>query len=344
MHFKQYRPRLRLLSILSILILVVLAVLTVLLNSLLIKAIQQKAINGFAWDSGLITSSVQGKLNNYSDVLYDGRSFVLNSQVVTPSEWAGFYHSQDVFNRFPGMSTISYVQLVTAAQKNQFITEKRKMPEFGPNYTINPSGDREVYAVGTLIVSDANNVTLSGFDVYSTPDRKAVYDAAVVSGQPTASGEITFANTTTKGLYATLPVTNQGITRGFVVVALHEDDLFKTIVDESKLGIINLKVTDVTDSKTPTTYYKSANWSDNSHGLSRSDSITFGGRKWHIDYQAPAHYTYHLSAILLPLLVLGSGLISIFALILVFYVFFRTVPVSRLKPEHLQELHRKRDI
>jgi CHASE1-domain containing sensor protein len=326
---RQFRPKLKLLSVLSIAVLAVLAVMTIWLNHAAAGAVHQKNAEQFEWDSRQITHIVQGSLNGYGNTLYSGRAFVLNSQVVTPAEWTGFYKNQDIFNRLKGLNSVSYVQVVSAAQVDQFVALRRAQPEIGPNYVVTPVGDRPVYALGALTVSRGDNLKPNGFDVYSTPDRRAVYQLAQDTGQPAASGITTFTDGT-KGIFMTLAVNRQAATVGYVVAAVHDSDFFNAVVDESTLGVIDAKVIDVTNEYKPNTMYVTAGWSDHNKGLSTIDTVTFAGRKWKIEYQAPANYTHNFIAVALPYLILFTGLILILGLMLVFYIFFKTVPISKL--------------
>jgi CHASE1-domain containing sensor protein len=339
---RRYQPKLRALSIFAVAMLVLLAGITLLLAKTASSEAHQKNVQQFEIDTQVNTRAVQTNLNNYSTTLYVGRSFLLNSQLVTSSEWSGFYHNQDIFNRFKGMSSIDYVQLVTAAQKDKFIADKRQLPDFGLNYDITPAGNRSTYAVGTLIVSSSDNIKLNGFDVFSTADRRAVYQRAQDTGQPTASGKTTLASGS-EGFFITLPVNNDGTTHGFVLVSLHVDDFFNALIEPPILGLNKLKITDVTEPSKPTKLYNTASWDGITSGIRRNDTVNFAGRQWRLDYQAPFNYTHAFAAVLFPYLVLLSGTLLICILILILYIFFRTVPVKRLPPEHRKALNRRRD-
>jgi CHASE1-domain containing sensor protein len=324
------RPKFKLLSIVSFLILIAIAIGTLWLSQVAASAVRQKNANQFAWDSHIISNHLQNNLEGYSNALYGGRAFILNSNVVTSAEWTGYYRNQDIFNRLNGLNSISYIQLVPAASVDQFVAQKRQQPEIGPSYTVSPAGSRGVYALGALAVGATDNLKPNGFDVYSTPDRRAVYQLAPDTGLPAASGETNFTDGN-KGMFIALALNREGATAGYVVAAVHSNNFFSTVIDETTLGVVSARVIDVTDSKKPNMLYSTAKWNDHSNGMSRTDKITFAGRQWKVEYQAPKNYTHHLISTVLPYVVLFCGLLLISSLGMMFYIFFKTVPISKLQ-------------
>lgn len=330
METRLLRPKFKLLSIISFVVLIAIAVGTVWLSQVAGSTVRQKNTDQFAWDSRVVSNHLQNNLEGYSNALYSGRAFILNSQVVTPAEWTGFYRNQDIFNRLDGLNSLSYIQIVPAASVDQFVAQKRQQPEIGPGYTVSPAGSRGVYALSALAVGATDNLKPNGFDVYTTPDRRAVYQLAQDTGLPAASGETDFTDGN-KGMFVALALNREAATVGYVVAAVHNANFFSAVIDETSLGIMNAKVVDVTDSKKPNTLHTTTKWNEHAKGMSRTDKIAFAGRQWTIEYQAPANYTHHLIAVFLPYVVLFSGLLLMVALAMMFYIFFKTVPISKLQ-------------
>lgn len=299
--------------------LVLLAFITIVMANLAGSTIRQKTAEKYQWDTEQISHRMQTTLNNYSNVLYGGRALLLNSQTVGPNEWTGYFRSQDIFNQYKGMSSISYISLVSPSQKAQFEAKMKNL--YGANFAITPAGARDTYALASLVVS-ANNIGPWGFDVYSTPDRRAVYEQAKTSGQPTASGEFEFA-TGSRGLMTTLPVSRNGVTEGFVMIALRSDDFFEATIEPSKLSSFAIKVTDTTNSDTPEELYTSASWNEDSANLRKADVIKFGGRTWNVEYQAPINYNQSNIGIAMPYLIMSLGFLLVCVIALCFYIFLR---------------------
>lgn len=280
---------------------------------------RQKTVERYQWDTEQISDRIQDTLNDYSGILYSGRSFILNSQEVNPAEWTGYFRNQDVFNRYKGMNSVSYISIVSPAQKAQFEAKMRSW--YGAGFTVNPSGSRDTYALASLVVA-GNSIAPSGFDVYSTPDRRAVYESAKVSGQPTASGQFEFASGVT-GFFTTLPVVRNGITEGYILVSLHSSDFFEATISPDKLSNFAVKVTDTTDKQNQEELYVSGNWNESSDNLRKADTIKFGERTWTVEYQAPAHYNQANVSTAIPYMIMILGFLLIAVIALFFYIFTR---------------------
>ncbi len=313
------RPRL--ISILSVGILAIIAIVTIFLANMSRSLSQQRVSSQFAAGTQETSDRIRANLNSYATTLYASRSFLLNSQEVTQGEWNGFFRNQDVFNRYKGISSISYIQIVPNDQKDQFVAQHRKMADFGADFTINPPGSRPTYGIATLLVSAAN-IRPTGFDVLSTADRQATYQAATVSGQPTVSAQTLFPSGI-KGFYMLLSVTRQGNTVGYVNVATHTEDFFPELVNPSQLGVVSLRITDITESSNQMQLYQSPNWQQNKSNITRADTIKFGGRVWRVDYESPANYLQGSIPSTIPYLVLATGLMLSCILAACFYFLHR---------------------
>ena len=319
--------RLRRLSITMVVLVVILGVTSLAAANFAGAAIHEKAAQQFDWDSSQVTRIVQRSLNGYSTVLYMGRSLLITSPNTTQAQWTTFFRTQDIFNQFKGMNSVNAIQLVPDSQKAAFVAERRRMPEFGPNFTVNPPGSRPVYGLGILTLSK-NNVPLSGFDVYSTPERAQVYRSALESGQPAASGQIQL-NTGKQGMFVTVPVTQSGDQSKFVTVALYTDHFFADVLSATQMGYITAKVTDITDPAQPQELYKSPGWDASPADLQKEERIDFAGRTWKIAYHADYPYTQRVIARFLPYTILMIGLLLTGICLLVYHIIYRTVPKSK---------------
>lgn len=292
----------------------------------------QKTTDQFKWDSGQISDRMQDTINDYSNVLYGGRAFILNSHSIEPAEWAGYFRSQDAFNLYPGMNNVSYVAVVPAADKPAFVAKMKSL--YGSAYNITPVGDRPVYGLASATAS-SSSMNPSGFDVFSTADRKVVYDQAAASGVPVASGEYEFA-TGQEGIFVTLPITSNGNLQGYVVISLHSNEFFPAVIRPDKLNNFAVKVTDFTAGNQE--LYQAGGWKTSSSLLHRSDKISFGGRTWRIDYQAPTNYNQSAIASYLRYFIIGIGILFIAVFGLCFYIFLRMTPpiplVGKNKEQH----------
>jgi CHASE1-domain containing sensor protein len=324
--FTTFRPKISLLSLISIAVLLVITAFSVALSTVASRAVQDKAAEQFDWNTRQISAQVKDGLNDNNTVLYMARSFMLNSQQVTASEWSGFFRNQDVFQQFPGINSVNYIQLVPNAEKDSFVAAKRKDASFGGNYAVTPSGVRDVYGLGVLTVSK-NNLPLTGFDVYSTADRRITYQNSLATGQPTASPQIQF-NSGTPGIFLALPVELAGDRSTFINLSLYTKDFFDATITPDTQGTVALSVSDVTDRDKPVTMYSTSNWESSGYTLTKSERMNVGGRTWQINYRSQLPYVQQMAARYLPYLILVCGIMLCVVVLLVLYVMFRTIPKS----------------
>lgn len=327
MNFRKYRPQPRLLTVVSIVILVLLGGVSYSMTRFSANAVQQKTANEFSWATGKSSESLQHSMNHFATVLYMGRSYVLNSPYVTQTTWSGFFRNQDIFGQFPGMNSVNYIQLVPDSQKEAFVAEKRKLPEFGASYKITPEGTRDVYGLGIYTLSK-NNVPLSGFDVYSTLDRRLTYQTALGTGQPTVSAQ-TQLNTDRRGIFLVLPVTLAGDRSSFVNVVLYTDDFFNNAIPREDLDKMAIRITDITEENKQQILYATKNWEGSQQNLTKKDKINFGGRVWSVEYRAQQSYIQQIGYKYFPYLVFVAGTMLAAILILILYIIFRTVPKDK---------------
>ncbi len=300
-------------------VIICLLLLTIALSNTASQYYQLDEATTFTEDTTVITNSVSNAIQGYMNTLYSGRAFILGSQEVTVPEWVSFYRSQDIFTRFPGMSTISYVEVVSKANKQAFVAKKRSQPEFGPSYTIEPAGDRPEYALGSLLISN-NPIKTSGFDVYSTPDRRAVYAAAEQSGEPTSSPQLKL-RTGYNGMFIVLPVFKDNHLQGFVNVSIRTKDFLAAVFKSQTNPKIAVTATDITDSQNSKSVFTIGTIHKTGKQITQSDTISLGGRQWRIDYAGPQDYSQNITHSLVPNLILGTGFLLICILSILFYSF-----------------------
>lgn len=326
----KYRPRLRFLSILSVIALILLALITTALARNASGILQQNSNDHFSWGAGQITDNIQESLNDYSNILYVGRGYILTNPNADTADWQNFFDSQNVFNRFPGMSSIYYAQVVTADQKNAFLAKKHSDPGIGPEYTITPNSNASPMLLPSLSIA-SNNVKTVGFDLYSSAFRKAVYDNAAISGTTAASGEFVMPSND-EGFFITLPVNRDSKLEGFSGVSLHSKDLFPALIKSEDLEGTAVRITDVTDPKNQTILYTTSNWTMSGDYKEGGAKLNFGDRIWKVSYRSPMTISDQLSTVVAPRLIVLAGILLVVVLMLSFYIFFRTAPPDH--PKH----------
>lgn len=313
-------PRgLRLINLIIVAALLLVGIITFSLAELTRSAYRQQITDQYYQDTQTLSTAFGRKLDGYVDLLYDARAFIRGSEEVTPSEWTGYFHDLDVFNRYKGFSAIFYIDVIPNSQKQTFIVKKRLDPKFGPSFDINPSGNRDSYGVATLSIS-SNNIKLEGFDVFSTAGRKAVYDKALETGLPTVSPYLEFS-TGHDGVFMVMPLSGKQ-EDGFVALSLRGEDFFEEIFSPEDLKKTRIKISDISEKDKSVEMYKSYGW-HNSTDLQHSDTLGVGGRTWKIDYDIPQNYAETIIGIYLPILILVVGLVVVGVLAAGFSVYVR---------------------
>jgi CHASE1-domain containing sensor protein len=256
---------------------------------------------------------VESQLNRYDDILYQARGFYQNAPTVTQQSWDDFFRSQQVSNRYDGVSSINFVKTFTTAEKDEVLSKLRQEPLFGgAALQITPidySGDD--YAVITLSHSDNDIAKVYGFNLLSTADRRQIYALADQRGVATTSNP-SVLKSGFKGYYSLLKIgTTDGATVGFVVVSYRIDDVLKVLFKDST--ITSFKVMDATDQDNKLVIYESPQWNPN-QSLKRIDIIDVGGRAWSVQYSAPENFDDTNGLLFLPLGIVGSGAVLIIGL------------------------------
>lgn len=298
----------RLVGIVCAIVLVLLGLVTLALSNLAAHTARETINDRFEWATQRITDRVALAADKYAETLINGRSLIYNSEEVTFEEWVGFYKSQDVFNRLQGLSSISYIELVPEGELDAFIRARQAQKEFGPDYNVTRGETGGEYALGKLVVSKAP-MKLSGFNVYSTPVRKKVYEQALKTGQPVASPQIKL-NSGFLGMFIVQVLESNGRT-GFVNTALHSEEFFNDVLLPDHLEVAAVQIRDVTPGENETVMYECPHWSNSNDDMTLSDRISFGGRTWEIVYHAQDFYANNGFVKVAPLLVMGTGLFFI---------------------------------
>lgn len=191
------------------------------------------------------------RITYYEQVLHGVRGFYLNQYKMKPHEFAGYIDALGIEKNFPGIQGISFVPLVSDAQKTAHISTARKSG-LG-NYNIKPEGKRPSYAPVTLIEPfNERNARVLGFDYLSDPIRKATIekardeDLAVISEKLVLKQEDGHA--AQAGFLMFLPAYRQNAAHdtlaarranidGWFAASFRMDDLMASTLDEYTRGL-----------------------------------------------------------------------------------------------------------
>lgn len=218
-------------------------------------------------------------LDNYRDLLYAGRAFALSSDTVTNAEWRSFYNQQAIFERYPGVSSVSYVSNVTSDELPSFEVMLKTGDYFGATFMLKPQSDRWEHGITKAYVSQNDLSAVLGMDLLAAQDRYDVYKRAEAKNSIVSSPPFKLA-TGYDGFFSVLPVYSGNVVDGYVLTSFRFEDLMKRLFSDRSYGY---RVTDVTDS--PKSVYSAGYNSQHNH---LSQTLMVGDRSWRVDISQKA--------------------------------------------------------
>lgn len=258
------------------------------------------------------------KLDNYSNLLYTGRAFVLGSQAITAQEWKTFYNHQSVFSRYPGVNSVAYVSNVSTQDLAAFEAKMATNDYFGSSYQLKDVSERSSHGLISVVVNESELAEVIGLDLTARPERYEVYKAAEEKEAIVASPPTRLA-TGYDGFFTVMPVRKGEKLDGYVLTSFRFDDLMKELFEDDSL---EYKVTDVT-SDTPITLYSSL--TDRGAVNTFEDIVDVGGRRWKVELSKKADD--RPLGYLLPVAILTTGIVMAMTL----YAYSRISSTERLQ-------------
>ncbi len=195
-----------------------------------------------------IKSKIITRIDLQAQFLHSGASFFEASNTVSRKEWKIFNKFSRLDENFIGVQGFGYAAIVEKEQLKDHIATIRK--EGFPEYTIFPSGEREIYtSILYLEPFDQKNSYAIGFDMFSEKVRRAAMEKARDYNIPSLSGKIYLLRKTQKNVQAAsimyLPVYKNGPINtiaerraaiiGWVYIPFRIDDLMQSILSGSNL-------------------------------------------------------------------------------------------------------------
>lgn len=175
---------------------------------------ERKLRNGFHARVDDSIQRIQQRMLDYEQVLAGVRGLFAASSTVERREFRDFVAALNIEKSFPGVQSVGWVEMVTAAQKKAHIDAIRR--EGFPDYTIKPPGERELYAVVVYVEPfQGRNMRAFGQDHYVDPVRRHTINLARDLNAVFISGKVKLAQETDQrvqaGFQMALPVYKSGI-------------------------------------------------------------------------------------------------------------------------------------
>jgi PAS domain S-box-containing protein len=233
----------------------------------------------------------------------------------------------DLGNRFPGIMSLGYAPLISAAQRDAYA---RQLPLLAgdPAARLHPSSNLGLSAPVTYLASvagvpTAGDRSVLGYDMYSDPVRQAGIRQAVQSGTVRATGLVQLLSVPTdapdrSGLILYLPLRHQGQVSGVVFAPLQIAAVLPPAMGQgnNRLGlkiVLNGQQLNLPGTELPGTELPGTVLSGSQAGFHQIDQLTVAGQSWNLEFMAAPGFGQDAAA-QVPWLVLGAGvLVSLLA-------------------------------
>jgi diguanylate cyclase (GGDEF)-like protein len=206
-------------------------------------------------------ASVRARMLSYEQVLRSGAARMASSPSVSRGEWRDFIAHLQLEERFPGIQSLGYAQVVADWERPAHV---KRMRESGlPDYDIRPEGERGEYVVIVYVEPFVGrNARVLGVDMLAEPTRRAAMERARQRGDVAISGKVVLADEAYGGaqpqqasilMYA--PVYHDGFRvvaredlrptlAGFTFTPLRMHDLMQGLLDEGVLPVLDMRIYD----------------------------------------------------------------------------------------------------
>lgn len=284
-------------------------------------SIAQSASSSFNHSTDRESRQLADQFDTYADTLYDSRAFVLASNGgVDQSSWDTFVKAQNITTRYPAITSLDYVSMLTRSEVPAFLQKLRADQPSTPGITIYPASSNDRLAVLTYYSSLTDRSNLVGYDLMTNRTRASLLDQAGDDDLPRASTPLTLTgdhDTTMRGIVIALPVYKPGTTslttpterrdnlQGFVVMGVHIVPAVAGAINQAD-GVGELSTLIKTGNET---VYTSGTIANGGNALQKTTTLILAGQPWTITYRAPSDYGVSWAAITAPFVALPCGVL-----------------------------------
>ncbi|MGA8148742.1 MAG: CHASE domain-containing protein [Gallionellaceae bacterium] len=173
----------------------------------------QELQGDFASDFRATVSNIEQRMDAYEQMLRGLQGLFSASATVDRERFYSYVSVLQLEQNFPGVQGMGFSLIVQPSQKESHVESVRK--EGLPEYEIQPTGQRKIYAPGIFVepFSEANIHSL-GIDNYADPIRHAGMDLARDTDEPVNSGKVLLQETDghmRAGFLMFLPIYRNGL-------------------------------------------------------------------------------------------------------------------------------------
>lgn len=260
------------------------------------QSVQMDLWNAYRRQAAEVTQSAPSRLAVYENFLRASAGLFKIHSGLTDAQWKEFLQPYDVQHKYPDIEGIGVSRYLRKSEVPAYL--ERRAGQGETNFTIYPSGDREVYVPVTFNAQyTGNNGRSLGYDGYANKVRRQAMDRAIDSGLPSMTGKITLVsesrpNRTSFILY--LPIYKEGQpTRtvaerraaivGFSYVAVDFKTLVDAVVDVGDNPTLGIRIVDAEANAKDNFVYQSDGFNTilgQNGAIKRSRTITLYGHHY----------------------------------------------------------------
>lgn len=295
-------------------------------------------------------SRLRNRFEVYADTLYSGRALFLAHESVSRQDWTEFINAQDVSQRYPGIYRLAYVSVIPRSQTAGLVAQLNASRLPGEQaFTIYPASTDPQLAVVNFVAPKGTSQEPIGYDLFTSPVRTAMLNAARDSGLPRASqplslvGEPTDMTPSSNNILLAMPVYHQttafvsladrrAALTGYIIMSLRTTQLLDPILKAGN----SLDAVAVAISTNQRVIYRTGS-QPSASSLQKTVTLDVAGQQWQIHFSAPSSYGLSQTAALGPSWLLWGIIPSVLALFLAFYFGLHVQILRRHQRTYQQE-------
>jgi CHASE1-domain containing sensor protein len=312
---------------------------------------QKEAHRVFLQKADLVKTGVEYRLNTQLLAAEGFAGLVEGSERVSREEWSRAAKRVDLQARYPGLSSINYVERVSASSKQAFINELQSDPvlpaQERSQLTIFPDSNKAEYFVVKYVEPLEGRINALGYDISSNAQRLAAIQEAMYSAHSVSTGKIDLITTGQAGFGFLTPIYAQPVDedtpaeqreaslKGFVYLIFRGDNLFREVFSPQNL-LADLDIEIYTSTPADAQFLLFDSWPEiniSEHGddearLKTETEINVNDNRWTLLVGAQDDYQLPPSQMALPKVVLAAGLVVNAIYLAIYRRFLRANPLK----------------
>lgn len=296
-------------------------------------------------------NDIQNRLQTYITLLRTGSGLFAASPNITQKEFRAYVNRLELHRNYPGIQGIGFSLRIMADRKDTVVAQMQK--EGVKDFRIRPSFNRfEYHSIIYLEPQDRRNKVAIGYDMFTSPVRRAAMELARDTDQPAVSGKVTLVQEIDlkkqAGFLIYVPVYRQGTIpktvaqrraalQGFVYSPFRADDLLKGILNREKFAYIDFQIYDGTKIDPENLLHSSQSYFTSQSQFYRPqfqtvETINISGRPWTIVFTSRPELDRVSEMRLVPYIAVFGGLIGF-----ILFAVIRSQVRARAAAERSQE-------